>query len=69
MTESKYEELVSALTKAHVRLTDVNGDYKSTYEIMKEIAAVWGEMSDKERAALTTAVAGKRVPGHIVICA
>lgn len=61
MTESKYEELVSALTKAGVALRDVNGDYRSTYDIIKDIASVWDNMSDMEQAALTTAVAGTRM--------
>lgn len=61
MTASKYEELVKALTDAGVALRDVNGDYRSTYDIMKDIASVWDDMSDMEQAALTTAVAGTRM--------
>ena len=61
MTESKYEELVSALSDAGVALRDINSDYRSTYDIIKDIAAVWDDMSDMEQAALTSAVAGTRM--------
>lgn len=61
MTEAKYEELVNALTKAGVALRDVNGEYRSTYDIIKDTAAVWDTMSSMEQAAMTTAVAGTRM--------
>lgn len=34
--------------------------YKSTYEILKDISSVWDELSDKNRAEVLEAVAGKR---------
>ena len=40
-------------------LTDT-GAYKSTYNIIKEIAAVWSEMSDVNQAATLEELAGKR---------
>ena len=60
MTEANYEELVSNLTKAGVRLTTVNGEYRSTYDIMADIAAKWDEMSSMEQAAMATALSGTR---------
>lgn len=60
MTEAKYQELVSALTKYNVSLTDTNNEYRATYDIMQDIAAQWGKMTSMEQAALATAVSGTR---------
>ena len=60
MTKANYEELVSNLTDAGVRLTDINGEYRSTYDIMSDIAAKWDEMSNTEQAAMATALSGTR---------
>jgi TP901 family phage tail tape measure protein len=60
MTPSKYEEVVKALTDAHVALRDVNGDYRSTYDILKDIADEWDTLSSSRQAALATALAGTR---------
>ena len=59
-TAAKYDELVSALTKQKVALTDANGEYRSTYDIIKDIAGVWDEMTSQEQAALATTLAGTR---------
>ena len=45
MTEAKYEELVSTLTDAGVALRDMNGEYRSTYEIFADLAAKWDSLS------------------------
>ena len=60
ITEAKYEEIVQMLTKYHVSLTDINGEYRSTYDIMKDIAAEWDKMTSMEQAALATQLAGTR---------
>ena len=60
MTEANYEELVSTLTDAGVRLTDINGEYRSTYDIMADIAAKWDEMNSMQQAAMATALSGTR---------
>lgn len=60
-THAKYQELVNALTKQHVSLIDeVTGEYRSTYDIISDIADVWETMNSKERAALATAISGTR---------
>lgn len=69
MTEAKYQELVSSLTDAKVSLVDQNGELRSTYEILKDLAAVWDDLSSGEQAALATNIAGKRVPGRTEMCA
>ena len=68
MTTAQYDEIVQALTKiqladgtfASVSLTDVNGELRSTYDIIKDIAAVWDQMSANEQAAMAKTLAGTR---------
>ena len=60
MTEAKYDELVKKLTDFNVALKDVNGNYRSTYDIMADIASKWDTMSNMEQSALATALAGTR---------
>lgn len=61
MTESQYDEVVNALTDMHVALVDVNGEYRDTYDIFKDIAAQWDDMSSMEQAALATKLSGTRM--------
>lgn len=60
MTEASYEELTKMLTDQKVALTDMNGEYRSTYDIMKDVAAQWENMTSMEQAALAEAMAGNR---------
>jgi len=60
MTEATYAELVSALTDANVALTDANGEFRSTYDIMADIARVWDTLSSTAQAGLATTISGTR---------
>ena len=40
------------LTKYNVALRDSNGEYRDTYDIMQDIAAVWDTITSSEQAAL-----------------
>lgn len=60
MTESVYENLIAALSKYNVSLRDAKGEYRDTYDIMKDIAGVWDKMSSAEQAALAELAAGNR---------
>ena len=60
ITESKYNALVQSLSKYKVSLVDINNEYRSTYDIIKDIAAVWDQMSSMEQAALAESIAGTR---------
>jgi len=60
MTDAEYGKLVAALTKYNVALTDANGEFRSTYDIIADIAAKWSELSSMEQAALANAIAGVR---------
>ena len=61
MTEAKYEELISSITKAGVSITDMNGEFRSTYDILADLSAIWSELDSKEQAAIATALAGTRM--------
>lgn len=60
MSEAKYGELVEGLTNAGVKLTDMNGEFRSTYDILADIAKVWNTIGSMEQAGLATALAGNR---------
>lgn len=60
MTEAEYEGLVAALTKYNVALTEANGDFRSTYNIVADIAEKWEDLNSTEQAALANAIAGVR---------
>ena len=58
--ESKYNDMVAALTKYKVTLVDANGEYRKTYDVIRDIAAVWKQMTSMEQAAVVEALAGTR---------
>ena len=60
MSEATYDKLVSALTGHGVSLTDMNNEFRSTYDIIKDIADIWDELSSMEQAGLAEAIAGTR---------
>lgn len=60
ITTAEYGEMVSALTKYNVALTDSNGELRSTYDVMNDIAAVWNQMTKNEQAALSELASGTR---------
>ena len=55
----KLRSQIKALTKGFDILSSDGKTIKSTYEIMKGIAAVWDDMSDVDQAALLELIAGK----------
>lgn len=60
MTEADYDALVRGLTKANVALTDAQGNFRSTYDIVKDLAKVWNQLSNIDQAALAKTLAGTR---------
>lgn len=56
----KYEAAVDALTRHGVALRDTNNEYRSTYDIMQDIAGVWDELTNLEQAAIAEQLAGNR---------
>ena len=57
-SKSKLRGKVKALSGVDI-LTDT-GAYKSTYQILSDIAAVWKDINDMDQAALLELLAGKR---------
>ena len=57
-SKSKLQSKVKGLSGVDI-LTDT-GAYKSTYQILSEIADVWEDISDIDQAALLELLAGKR---------
>lgn len=57
--EAKYQEAMDILTGHGVRLTE-NGEYRSTYAILKDIASVWNELGSMDQAAIAEQLAGTR---------
>ena len=57
---SKLREELLALTHGKVDIQLDEDSYKSTYQILKEMADAWHDMTDMERAAATELMGGKR---------
>lgn len=60
INESKYEEMIQALAGKGVSLTDAEGQYRSTYNVLKDIARVWNDLGSMDQAAVIEALAGTR---------
>lgn len=60
MTDAEYNNIVQALTGKNVSLTDANGELRSTYDIIRDISAIWDDMSSMDQAALAETLAGTR---------
>ena len=52
--------MLDALSKHQVSLVDINGEYRKTYDIIKDIAGVWDQLTSMEQAAVIEALAGTR---------
>lgn len=57
-SKSKLQSKVKALSG--VDILTATGEYKSTYEILSQIADVWESMNDMDQAALLELISGKR---------
>lgn len=57
---SKIQTQILNQTKGAVNIFDSKGNFKSTYEILKDISEVWSEISQVDQAALLETIAGKQ---------
>lgn len=57
---SKIQTQILNLTKGSVNIFKDDGSFKSTYDIINDIAKVWKEISQTDQAALLEIVAGKQ---------
>jgi TP901 family phage tail tape measure protein len=60
VSTSKLRESILALTKQKVDIQLDENNFKSTYQVMKEISAVWADIADIDQAALLELLGGKR---------
>lgn len=60
MTVAEYDKMVQSLTDFNVSLSDANGEFKSTYDILASIAAQWDNISTMDQAAIAEMAAGTR---------
>lgn len=59
INEAKYQQIIDLLTGNGVKLTE-NGEYRSTYDILKDIADIWDRLSSMDQAAIAEQLAGNR---------
>lgn len=57
---SELQKNILTLTNGKVDIMADANNFKSTYQIMKEISEVWGSMAEVDQAALLKLIAGKR---------
>lgn len=57
--EAKYQEVMDLLTGKGVSLTE-NGQYRATYDIIKDIAEIWDQLTSMEQAGIAEQLAGTR---------
>lgn len=69
MTKAEYDKLVQSLSNHNVRLTDANNEFRSTYDIVADIAKEWDNMSSMEQAALAETLSGKHMCQYVQKCA
>lgn len=66
-TIPKYREQLMALSG--VDILDGAGQFRATYDIISDLADVWGTLDSQARAAITTMVAGEHVRPYVQKCA
>ena len=59
VNEAKYQKVIDLLTGEGVKLTE-NGEYRATYDILKDIADIWDKLSSMDQAAIAEQLAGSR---------
>lgn len=58
---SKMQGQILNLTNGKVNIFDGAGEFRSTYEIMRDISEVWDELNSKAQADLLETIAGKKL--------
>lgn len=56
----KYKEMVAILSGKGMNLTNANGEFRSTYDILKDIASVWNELTTMQQNTIVEVIAGTR---------
>lgn len=55
-----YQKDLDNYTGGLVQITDANGELRTTYEILNDLASVWGKLGSQARAVITKDLAGTR---------
>ena len=66
LEEDLVPKLRESFNKLGLEILDDNDTFKSTYEIMNDLAGTWENLTDVQKANITELVAGKR-QGNIVV--
>lgn len=66
---SKMQGQILNMTKGKVNIFDDLGNFRSTYDIMKDIAEVYDELSSTDQANLLETIAGKNSCQYVQKCA
>ena len=61
ITDSQYDTLIQKLTQYNVQIKDsVTNEFRDTYDVLKDLSAVWSEISDIDKSVITELLAGTR---------
>lgn len=66
---SKMQGQILNMTKGKVNIFDDLGNFRSTYDIVKDIADVYYELSSTDQASLLETIAGKNSCQYVQKCA
>lgn len=68
---SKLRDEIKSLTgnKVDIMADAAGTQFKSTYQILKEISQVWDQLTDVSQANILEKLAGKSLPVRTVMCA
>lgn len=66
---SELRDEIKLLTNNRVDIMLDDKNFKSTYQIFKELSEVWGDLSDITQANLLEQLGGKCLPQRTVMCA
>ena len=66
---SKLRDELLSLTNGRLDIQIDENTFKSTYQIMKELSAIWGSLTDITQANILELIGGRRLPQRTVMCA
>lgn len=66
---SKLRDEIKSLTGNQVDIMVDDSTYKSSFQILRELAQVWDKLSDISQANILEKLAGKSLPVRTVMCA
>lgn len=55
----KLDKMIQSVTNGKVQIKESNDEFKSTYEIIKDLSREWGKLDSQKKAMLGEQIAGK----------